>query len=122
MHEHHRRTIRSLAGVSPRLAFLLGYMASQSPVAFVVIEGIRSQDRQDRLRAAGKSWVKESKHQRGTAIDLAVLDSNGQIDWQNIAGYQMLGDLFLKLGKEYGVHVVWGGSWRVRDYGHFEIL
>lgn len=99
---------------------VLKNQAAKEGVKIILICAERSQEDQDRLYAQGRTepgkivtWVKESKHTQGLAFDVAV-KRDGGIDWDP-ESYRTLGQIGENLG------LVWGGRWRVGDYGHFEV-
>jgi LAS superfamily LD-carboxypeptidase LdcB len=98
----------------------LKVLANKEGIDFKVICGYRSQQEQDRLYAQGRTtpgkkvtWTRNSKHNKGKAFDVAML-SHGKVTWES-SEYQRLG----QLGKSIGL--TWGGDWKSRDLGHFEI-
>ena len=71
-------------------------------------------------------YKKKSKHQLGRAIDVYFTDKNGYPHWSGkplgfirYPGVYMAYRIFGGISKKRGL--VWGGSWRMRDYGHIEI-
>lgn len=113
-----------LAGVDPRLAqaveVLDGYLrqVTQNRVQVVVTEGVRSwwQQQWDRMR--GVSWVAQSKHQIGRAVDLDLALDGRTIapDYVPLAWWHFLNAVLQSI-----MHLRWGGAWSVRDYRHWEI-
>lgn len=94
--------------------------ANEQTIEYIVICGYRSQQEQNRLYAQGRTspgkkvtWVKNSKHTTKTAVDIAII-KNGTVSWRG-EDYYALGEI----GKEIGL--VWGGDWKVKDYGHFQL-
>ena len=107
---------RSLDKLSARFKPLAEELLKQIAAAglkVMVIETLRSEEAHQEDVKAGKSWVKRSKHQDGDAIDIAMCKNN-KPDWLDIPGYKACGQIGEKLG------LVWGGRWKVRDWGHFE--
>jgi peptidoglycan L-alanyl-D-glutamate endopeptidase CwlK len=95
-------------------------LAKKQGLDFKVIEGYRSQARQDELYAQGRTkpgkkvtWTRNSKHTSGKAFDIMVL-KNGKGTW-DIEDYIKIG----KLGKSLGL--VWGGDFKGKDFGHFQL-
>ena len=85
-----------------------------------VYSAYRSKTEQLKLYAQGRTapgkivtYVKHSKHNDGRAVDICVI-KNGKADWRP-ESYFRLGEIAEELG------LAWGGSWKMRDYGHFEI-
>lgn len=89
---------------------------------FALLEGYRSPERQETLAALGAHMTRarayESRHQFGMAADLApmrngALAFNVDEPWTKSA-YMAFGEESVKLG------MVWGGNWKLQDYGHVE--
>ena len=64
----------NLSGVNPILKELYSLMVEHCPDGLFpcVVEGVRTAARQAELRRAGLSWVKQSRHQTGDAIDVVL--------------------------------------------------
>lgn len=60
------------------------------------------------------TWVKHSRHSDKEAFDVAVFEGASVI-W-NPDRYIQLGNIAKTIGG-----LTWGGDWKVRDYGHFEL-
>ena len=61
----------------------------------------------------------------GYAIDIAILNPNNpkEIIWSDIALYTKVANHILKIAKEQGVNLEWGGNWKsFKDYPHFELV
>ena len=71
---------RKLAGVNARLVALVELLAVRSPMPFMVVEGLRTKQRQRQLFKERKSKTLNSKHLIGRAVDIAPL-VNGQVSW-----------------------------------------
>lgn len=103
------------------LLMLLARLSAQG-YEFTLLEGYRSPARQEMLAALGTHLTQarayESRHQYGLAADLApirngVLVFNVEDPWAKEA-YSILGQEARMLG------LVWGGGWKLQDYGHVE--
>jgi len=74
MYKASKRSKENLKGVDSRLVLLVGYALAISKVDFVVVEGLRSTERQKQLYREKKSKcdgvTNISKHQEGKAIDV----------------------------------------------------
>lgn len=90
---------------------------------FVLLEGYRSPERQESLAALGghvtQARAYESRHQYGMAADLAPI-RNGALmfnfdDAWGKAAYKEFGREAAIMG------LVWGGQWKMQDYGHIEM-
>lgn len=94
--------------------------AKAEGIEFKIISGYRSPKEQLELYAQGRTKpgkivtkLKDSKHCHGKAVDVAIL-KNGKISWDP-KDYARIGQIGVELG------LIWGGNWKMRDYGHFEI-
>lgn len=103
-----KRSLANLAGVHPDLARLAREALRESPVDFVVIEGLRTVARQRELVASGASQTMASRHLGGFAIDCAAWV--GEVRWDMGLYYQIAG-AFQWASKATGVPVRWGGCW-----------
>lgn len=65
-----QRSEENLAGVDLQLVAVVRRALELSPVDFAVIEGLRTQERQKELVAAGTSQTMNSRHLTGHAVDL----------------------------------------------------
>jgi peptidoglycan LD-endopeptidase CwlK len=104
--------------------------ADAAGVQFMVTSTYRSQEEQDELYSQGRTkpgkivtWTKSSKHTERKAFDVAVLNENNQPTWNlkadvdkdSVPDYEELG----RIGEHFGL--TWGGSWKKKDYCHFEL-
>ena len=71
-----KRSKERLKGVNPKLVNVLNELIKIMDVT--IIEGLRTEARQNELLAQGKSKTKYSKHLEGKAVDLAPYP----IDWE----------------------------------------
>lgn len=114
------RSKRRLLGVNPKLTKLLQDFAAHTDMKFIVVEGVRSLERQKELVQAGASRTLNSKHLTGRAVDLAVI-LGGELRW-DWPLYRKLGEALKAFAANNGVWIVWGGDWvRFRDGPHFEL-
>lgn len=86
----------------------------------MVIEGLRTIERQKQLVAKGASKTMNSKHITGHAVDLApMVDGDIRWDWPL---YHKLAPIIKQAAKDMGVNITWGGDWRsFADGPHWEI-
>lgn len=100
-----RRSRQRLKGVDARLVSVLNEVVKYFDIT--VIEGLRSQERQNELVAQGKSKTKFGKHVQGKAVDIAPYP----IDWKARDDFHYLGGFVLGIAAKLGVNVRWGGDW-----------
>lgn len=119
------RSEERLRGVNPALVSVVRRAAQlidtmEPGLSFIVTEGLRSPERQERLVAAGASRTLKSRHLTGHAVDLAaVVDGDVLWDWPL---YDRLARVMKAAAIELAVQIVWGGDWvSFRDGPHFEL-
>lgn len=112
------RSMIRLRGVDRRLVRVAELALSKSLVDLTIVEGLRSPERQAELYAKGRttpgpkvSWTMKSKHLEGKAIDVAPLEADGSIDWNNAVKFKTMADLMFAAADELGVHIRWGCDW-----------
>ena len=116
-----QRSIKNLRGVHPDLRRVMDRALQDSPLDFVVIEGLRTKERQKQLVASGASKTMNSRHITGHAVDIVPIGPNGKaaFDWPL---YNKLGPAIEEAAKKEGVNLIWGGRWpKFRDGPHFEL-
>ena len=120
MRKYSQRSLNNLRGIHPDLRRVIDRALQDSPLDFVVIEGLRSVDRQKQLVASGASRTMNSRHITGHAVDLMPIGPNGPaFDWPL---YDELGPAVKQAAEKEGVALDWGGDWKsFRDGPHFEL-
>ena len=126
-----KRSKERLRGVDAKLQNVLNEVVKYFDIT--IIEGLRSQERQNELVAEGKSKTKFGKHVDGKAVDIAPYP----IDWKARDDFHLLGGFILGVASQMGVKIRWGGDWNASslfqgkrttkdnnfdDLVHFEIL
>lgn len=115
------RSLKNLEGVHPDLVRVMRRALETSPLDFVIIEGLRSVERQKQLVASGASKTMNSRHITGHAVDVIPIGPNGKaaFDWPL---YDKLAPAIKDAAAKEGVAIVWGGDWKsFRDGPHFEL-
>ena len=113
------RSKKRLSTVHNDLQRLFRHMAAAER-RFVVTEGLRSQERQRELVAAGASRTMNSKHLTGRAVDIAVVvGSEVRWDWPL---YEAFAAEVKAAAAILGIKITWGGDWPTfKDGPHFEL-
>ena len=126
-----KRSKERLKGVDAKLQNVLNEVVNYFDIT--IIEGLRSQERQNELVAQGKSKTKFGKHVEGKAVDIAPYP----IDWNARDDFHYLGGFMLGMAASMGIKIPWGGDWNASslfkgqrttkdnnfdDLVHFEIL
>jgi peptidoglycan L-alanyl-D-glutamate endopeptidase CwlK len=121
MRAYSARSLKNLTGIHPDLRRVVDRALQDSPLDFVVIEGLRTKERQKQLVAQGASKTMNSRHLTGHAVDLVPIGPNGKaaFDWPL---YDRLGTAVKEAAAKEGVALTWGGDWSsFRDGPHFEL-
>jgi len=96
---------RRLKGVDTKLVNVLNELIKIMDVT--IIEGLRSEERQEKLLKEGKTKTRFSKHIQGKAVDLAPYP----IDWNDRDRFHYMGGMVRGIGKQLNVNIRWGGDW-----------
>lgn len=114
------RSYKRLEGVHPDLVRVVERAIAITEVDFVVLEGIRTKERQVELVKAGASRTMNSRHITGHAVDLGAWVDK-QVDW-SWPLYSKIATAMKQSATELIVPIVWGGNWRTfKDGPHFEL-
>ena len=100
-----KRSKERLRGIDARLVSVLNELIKIMDVT--IIEGLRSEQRQEKLLKAGSTKTKFSKHIEGKAVDLAPYP----IDWEDRDRFHYMGGMVRGIGQQLGVNIRWGGDW-----------
>ena len=106
---------RRLYGVHPDLVAVVQRAIEITEQDFTVLEGLRTQERQQQLYNTGKSKTMNSRHLTGHAVDLAPWPITW--DWDH---FYPIADAVTQACKEIDVPIRWGGNWRVKDLREWE--
>ena len=124
------RSLKRLEGVHEDLVAVVKRAAELTDQPFVVIEGLRSVERQKQLVAAGASTTLRSRHLTGHAVDLAAfidLDKSGDYtsgdnirwDWPL---YGKIASHMKTAAFQLDIPIEWGGDWTTfKDGPHFQL-
>ncbi|PZQ46162.1 MAG: peptidase M15 [Micavibrio aeruginosavorus] len=113
------RSNLNLVGVHPPLVTVTQCAHDLTKGGFTVIDGMRTEEEQVKNVASGVSWILKSRHLTGHAIDFAA-HKNGKITFDENY-YPPVAAAFNQCSLKYGIPIIWGGEWKVRDWGHIEL-
>jgi len=128
------RSLNNLKGVNPSLVAVVKRAIEITTQDFVVIEGLRTQARQDELWAQGRTkpgpivtWTKDaSSHGTGRAVDICPYP----VDWNDLKKFDAISKAMFAAAEDIGVTLRWGADWdqdgKPRERGesdspHFEL-
>jgi len=119
------RHAERLDGVHPDLVSVVERAAQAMPFDLVVLEGLRTKARQEKLFAAGASQTKNSRHLTGHAVDLAPYvdaddDGTMEVSWDWPLYYRI--EPVMKAAAEaLDISIEWGGDWKFKDGPHWQL-
>lgn len=122
------RSLKNMTGIHPDLRRVMDRALQDSPLDFVVTEGLRTIERQRELVRIGASKTLKSRHLTGHAVDLYAwvdINKDGKVAFEEMANPRLMktiADAIKAAAVKEGVSVVWGGDWRsFKDMPHFEL-
>ncbi len=117
MAEHHKwskKSLEKLESCDLRLQSIAHDVLMHFPHDVTIIEGYRSNERQNTLYDMGKSKLRagQSKHNKtpSQAVDMAPI-VNGLIDWNDRELWVMFAGFVIGIAAMHGVKLRWGGDW-----------
>lgn len=117
-------SVRRLRGVHPDLVRVIEAAAENSPLEFIITQGVRTVEEQRRNVAKGASRTMRSRHIPGRsglahAVDVAVkIDGEVRWDWPL---YERLAKHIMGTARRLGIPLEWGGDWKMRDGPHYQL-
>ena len=116
---------KALDDLSPKfklLAIELIARCVEANIAIMIIDTLRTSEEQSVNIAKGVSWTMNSKHLTGNAIDVAPYET-WQLHGIDKLKWDSADPVWLRIGligEKLGL--VWGGRWKQKDFGHFELV
>lgn len=98
---------------------------------FMVIEGHRSNERQDELYRQGKSKLQAGESMHNVTPSLAIDIAPYPVDWNSIPRFYLLAGFMFQAAAELDIQLRWGGDWdgdwnhkdqTFFDLPHFEVV
>lgn len=115
-----KRSLDRLEGVNDALQLIVLRAIQLTEVDFVVLEGLRTRERQLELVRAGASKTMNSRHLTGHAVDLGAW-VGGQVRW-DWPLYHKLARAMKAAAADMNTPLEWGGDWRTfKDGPHFQL-
>ena len=126
------RDLERLKGVNEDLVRVVKHAAGLVPL--MVIEGLRTRERQAELYAIGRTkpgkpvtWTLNSKHCDGLAVDVGPVP----LDWSDKKAFLALAGAMFAGAQKVGITLRWGADWDSdgvygekgeSDFPHFEVV
>ena len=123
-----KRSKKRLEGVDERLIALLERVCKYFDIT--VIEGKRSQERQDQLFEEGKTKVKHPNGRHNSSPSNAVDVTPYPVDWEDRERQTLFAGFVIGIARSMGTKLRWGGDWdmdfnvgdnQFDDFPHFEV-
>jgi peptidoglycan L-alanyl-D-glutamate endopeptidase CwlK len=109
-----------LKGIHPDLIKVVERAIEITTVDFTVLEGLRTPERQKKLKEAGASQTLNSRHITGHAVDLGAF-VDGQVDW-SWPLYHEIAKAMKSAAAELSIPIEWGCDWsRLKDGPHLQL-
>lgn len=114
------RKLDDLSAAMLPLAMQLIARCAEDGIPVFIVDTLRTPEEQAENIRKGVSWTTRSKHLTGDAIDVCpygvyALHGPDKLQWSDDPAWQRIGEIGERIG------LVWGGRWRQRDLGHFEL-
>lgn len=111
-----RKSKRNLEGVHPDLVAVVKRAIELTTTDFMVLEGLRTLDKQREYVKRGVSKTLNSRHLTGHAVDLVAF-KNGELSW-DWGLYFLVAQAVKEAAEELNVSIIWGGNWHVPLTGY----
>lgn len=137
MYSFSQRSKNNLLFIHPDLVKVMNEAIKNSPIDFIITDGIRSTEEQRKLYNQGRTTPgkivtnadgvnNKSNHQvksdgYGYAVDLYPF-YNGSAQLNDAKSLKVIADHIKSVAKNLGVTIQWGGDWTFKDYPHFELV
>ena len=115
-----KTSLDRLKGVNADLVRVIKRAAANTKVPFMVVEGLRTLERQKQLKAAGATTILNSRHITGHAVDVVpLIDGKPSWHWPT---YRKLAPFIWAAAKAERVPLEWGGDWKsFPDAPHWQL-
>ena len=117
------RSLANLSSCTPEIQAILNKAIKHAPIDFAVIEGHRSEDRQNQLVIDGKSQLRWPKSTHNSLPSRGVDVVPYPVDWEDAERFQFLAGYLMATARAMGYELEWGGFWKsFRDMPHYQFV
>lgn len=122
------RDIAKLQGVHEDLVRVV--VQARDNYSFIIVEGLRTIERQRELLARGATQTLHSRHLTGHAVDICPwTDFNSdhvvqpdEINWKAVGSFREMAAVVKDAAAALGIPIEWGGDWKsFYDGPHFQL-
>lgn len=114
------KSLEKFKGVHPDLVKVMTLAVAKSSLGLLVLEGMRTVERQRELFLHHATTTMHSRHLTGHAVDVAPL-VGGKVRWDWPLYYQ-IAPVIKAAAKELNIPIEWGGDWRTfKDGPHWQL-
>ena len=123
------RSLRQMENIDPRLRKVLDEVIKH--VDCSVIEGHRSEERQNKLFKEGRTKVRFPNGRHNSYPSRAVDVVPYPIDWDDRERFHLFAGFVIGIAKSMEINLRWGGDWNMNfevddnnfdDFPHFELI
>jgi peptidoglycan L-alanyl-D-glutamate endopeptidase CwlK len=115
------RRLNDLAPTFRPLAVEFLARCVEAGIAVLIVDTLRTKEEQAENLRKGVSWTMNSRHLTGEAIDVCPFEAYA-LHGPDKLQWNASDPVWLRLGViGEAVGLVWGGRWKVKDLGHFEL-
>lgn len=114
------KSLAKFKGVHPDLVKVMMLAVEKSPIGLLVLEGMRTVERQKELFAHHATTTMHSRHLNGHAVDIAPM-FNGKVRW-DWPLYYKIAPIIKGSAKALNIPIEWGGDWHTfKDGPHWQL-
>jgi peptidoglycan LD-endopeptidase CwlK len=119
MPQFSRRSLDNLATCHPALQLL--FQEAIKEADFVVLEGHRGREAQNKAFRDGKSGLPWPNSKHNQVPSLAADVAPWPLDWEDTGRFKTLATVIKAAAGRLNISIEWGGDWRSVDMPHWQL-